>query len=100
MYGTVARLLLKPGAYEQFMALGREIEAQGIPGWVGEYVYRSDSNPDELFMAVVFESKEAYRENAESAGSAATYERMRALLAADPEWHDGAVVYAKPHGKG
>lgn len=98
MYGTVARLILKTGMYDQFMALGREVEAQGIPGWVGEYIYRSDSNPDELFMAVVFESKEAYRKNAESPESAATYGRMRALLTADPEWHDGEVVYVKPQG--
>lgn len=96
MYGTVARLTLKPGMYERFMQLGQEIEEQGIPGWVGQYLFRSDSNPDELFMAVAFASKEAYRKNAESPSAAATYERMRALLAADPEWHDGEVVYTKP----
>ena len=96
MYGTVARMVLMPGMREQFMALGREVEAQGLPGWVAEYVYQSDTNPDELFMAVVFESKEAYRKNAESPESDAFYRRMRALLVADPEWHDGAVVYAHP----
>lgn len=96
MYGTVARLQLKPGMQQQFEALGREIEAQGIPGWVAEYLYQSDSNPDELFMAVVFESKEAYQKNAESPEQDAIYRRMREMLTADPEWHDGEVIYAKP----
>lgn len=100
MYGTIARLLLKPGMREQYLALAREIEAPGIPGWVAEYLYQSDANPDELFMAVVFESEEAYRKNAESPGMDAAYRRMRAMLAADPEWHDGTVVYAKAQGGG
>ena len=98
MYGTVARLHLNPGMQQQFEALGKEIEAQGIPGWVAEYVYQSDTNPDEYYMAVVFESKEAYRKNAESPKQDAIYRRMREMLAADPEWHDGAVIYAKPQG--
>ncbi len=101
MYGTVARLQLKPGMYEQFLVLGREIEAQGIPGLTAEYVYRSDSNPDELFMVAVFESREAYTRNAASPEQDAIYQRLRSLLAADPEWHDGEVVYdAKPQGNG
>jgi len=98
MYGTIARLLLKPGMREQYLALAREIETRAIPGWVAEYLYQSDANPDELFMAVVFASEEAYRQNAASPEMDAAYQRMRAMLAADPEWHDGAVVYAKPHG--
>lgn len=96
MYGTVARMVLKPGMRDRFMALGREVEAQGIPGWVAEYMYQSDTNPDEVFMAVVFESREAYRKNAESPAMDASYRRMRELLAADPEWHDGEVIYSHP----
>ena len=98
MYGTIARLTLKPGMQERFMQLGQEIGSQGIPGWVAEYLYQSDANPDEYFMAVVFESKEAYQANAASPEQDAIYQQMRALLAADPEWHDGTVVYAKPQG--
>jgi hypothetical protein len=26
----------------------------------------------------------------------ASYRRMRELLAADPEWHDGQVIFAHP----
>jgi quinol monooxygenase YgiN len=96
MYGTVARMVLKPGMRERFMTLWREIEEGGLPGRVAEYLYQSDTDPDELFMAVAFESEEAYRRNSESPAMDASYRRMRELLAADPEWHDGQVIFAHP----
>jgi heme-degrading monooxygenase HmoA len=98
MYGTIARMQLKPGMQQSFDELGRQIAAQGIPGWIAEYVYQSDRDPNEYFLAVVFESKEAYRKNAESPEQDAVYRRMREMLVADPEWHDGQIVFAKPQG--
>lgn len=91
MYGTIARLAIKPGKLEELTALGREMSAQ-IPGLVSEYVFRTDANPNELYLVVVFESEQAYRDNAASPEQHARYEQYRALLAADPEWHDGHVV--------
>jgi quinol monooxygenase YgiN len=96
MYGTVARMVLKPGMRERFMTLWREIEEGELTGRVAEYLYQSDTNPDELFMAVAFESEEAYRRNSESPAMDASYRRMRELLVADPEWHDGQVIFAHP----
>jgi quinol monooxygenase YgiN len=93
MYGTVARIVLKPGSRERFIALWHEVDAQGFPGRVAEYLYRSDTDPDELYLAVVFASAEAYRRNAESPAMDASYRRLRELMVADPEWH---VVYAHP----
>lgn len=91
MYGTVARLRLKPGKLEDLKQLGQEMSAQ-IPGLVSEYVYRTDADPNELYLVVMFESEEAYRANAASPEQHKRYEQYRALLAADPEWHDGHVV--------
>jgi quinol monooxygenase YgiN len=96
MYGTVARIVLKPRMGEQFLALWREIDAQGFPGRVAEYLYRSDSDPDELFMTVVFASEEAYRRNAESPAMDVSYRRLRELMVDDAEWHDGEVIFAHP----
>jgi quinol monooxygenase YgiN len=96
MFGTVARIVLKPGMQERFAVLWREVDAPGFPGRVAEYLYRSDSDPDELYLAVVFESEEAYRRNAESPAMNASYRRLRALMAEDPEWHDGAIIFAHP----
>lgn len=84
---------LKPDAFErleqQMAAIQSDLTAAG---WRSTTVYRSDSDPNEVWLAVVFESKEAYRANAESAEQGKRYEQMRALLDADPEWHDGEVV--------
>jgi hypothetical protein len=49
-----------------------------------------------LYLAVVFTSEEAYRRNAESPAMDASYRRVRELMVADPEWHDGAVIFANP----
>jgi quinol monooxygenase YgiN len=91
MYGTIARLTIKPGKLEELKQLGQEMSAQ-IPGLVSEYVFRTDANPDELYLVVIFESEQAYRDNASSPEQHTRYEQYRSLLAADPEWHDGHVV--------
>jgi heme-degrading monooxygenase HmoA len=94
MYGTVARMRLKPGAEQQMTALMAEYDGTKVPGFKGELVYRSDRDPDEYFMAVVFDSKEAYQANADSPEQHQRYLRYRELLTADPEWHDGQVVFS------
>jgi antibiotic biosynthesis monooxygenase (ABM) superfamily enzyme len=97
LYGTVARLRVKAGAEAQLEQLNAEYSAEGIiPGLVGEYIFRSDTDSREYWMAVAFASKDAYRKNAESPEQHARYERFRALLEADPEWHDGEVVQQFP----
>ena len=94
MYGTVARYRVKPGMEQRFMELGPEFEAHAPPGFVALYVYRLDTNPNEYYLTVVFESKEAYFANANSPEQDAFYHKYRALLEEDPEWHDGEVVFA------
>jgi quinol monooxygenase YgiN len=92
MYGTVARMKVKPGAESALRRLSEE-SAQQIPGIVGEYIYRMDAEPNVYYMALVFASQEAYVANANSAEQHKRYERYREFLAADPEWHDGEIVY-------
>ena len=67
-----------------------------IPGYVAQYVYRLDADPDELYLTVLFDSREAYHANAASPDQAARYEELVALMAAPPEWHDGEVIFAHP----
>jgi quinol monooxygenase YgiN len=94
MYGTVARMRVQAGREAALDALNAEFTAAGvIPGLVGQYVFRSDADPQEYWLAVAFTSKEAYQQNAQSPEQHARYERLRALLDADPEWHDGEVVF-------
>ncbi len=92
MYGTVARLRVKPGADAQLAQHLRDFTTLGVSGFVAAYLYTMDANPNERYMVVVFESRAAYVANAESAEQNARYQQMRALLDADPDWHDGEIA--------
>jgi quinol monooxygenase YgiN len=96
MYGTVAKLCLKPGKLEAFQR-NMKRQSEEIAGAVAEYVYRMDDDPETLYLAVVFESKDAYFKNANSPEQNERYEEMMQWLTAEPEWHDGEVVFAGPH---
>jgi quinol monooxygenase YgiN len=90
VYGTIARVKIDPAKVEELKALGRRIGV--APGQIARYVYKMDANPGELFLVVVFESREAYWANAQSPDQNQRYQEMRALMLADPEWHDGEIV--------
>jgi len=96
MYGTVARMKIKPGAEEQLRQLSRDFESVQIPGFVSQLVYRLDADPNDCFLVVAFENKDAYVANANSAEQNDRYQRIRALLSAEPEWHDGEIVASYP----
>lgn len=91
MYGTIAHFFARPGEADALAEAVREEESRGLPGFLGTYLYRQDRNPEEFYMAVLFESREAYLANAGSEEQHQSYLRMRALMADDPEWHDGEV---------
>jgi quinol monooxygenase YgiN len=93
MYGTIARLRIRPGMDAELERLSREEQAE-VPGIVFQYVYRTDDDPQELYLVVGFATKEAYRANAESPEQHARYEAYRALLDTEPEWHDGEIVFS------
>lgn len=93
MYGSVAKFRIKPGSEAELERLSREQVPQ-IPGFAFQYVFRLDSDPQDAFLVIGFESREAYRANAESPDQHARYEEYRALLESDPEWHDGEVVFS------
>lgn len=89
MYGTIARLQFKPGKREEAKATFQNTQ---IPGLVVTYIYEADNNPDEAWLATVFESKEAYWANAKSPEQNDRYLQMMEWMAAEPEWHDGEVT--------
>lgn len=92
MYGTVARLRIKPGMEAQLMEFDRKVQDAKIPGHVDTHTYRMDADPNIYYLAIIFESKEAYVANANSPEQYERYLEMRALLDSDPEWNDGEVV--------
>ena len=94
MYGTVARMKAKPGTSDLLREFADQSENDRPPGMVSLTVYRSDQDPDEYFVAVVFESKDAYVANANAPEQDRRFRQLRELLEADPEWHDGEIVYS------
>ena len=93
MYGTIATMRITPGKLED-MQHYIEQEAKRIPGILFQYIYQMDADPNEYRLVVGFESREAYRANAESPEMHENYLRYRALLETDPEWHDGEIAFA------
>ena len=84
MYGTVARMRVKPGMESQLDAQMRAYEQLKVPGMLQSYVYRMDADPQEFYMAVIFESKEAYMANAASPEQDARFRQMMETLESPP----------------
>jgi quinol monooxygenase YgiN len=96
MYGTIARMRVKPGKEAEFVAFSRDREnSRSVPGSVNTYVYRMDADPNEYYLVAVFESRDAYVANANSPDQDAEYRKLLELLEGAPEWHDGEVVYSE-----
>ena len=95
MYGTIARLHLKPGAEAELHRLNRDL-APNVPGLVFEYASRTDADPDVVFLVIGFVTKAVYHATAASPAQQARYDQFRDLLTADPEWHDGEIPFAYP----
>ena len=92
MYGTIARMKLQPGKEDEFIAQGNSYQDLKIPGFIATAVYRADAGDNEYWLAVIFESKESYRANAEDPAQDERFQKMAAILAGEPEWHDGEVI--------
>ncbi|MEO8744054.1 MAG: antibiotic biosynthesis monooxygenase [Candidatus Dormiibacterota bacterium] len=92
MYGTIAKMKLKPGAEDKMMQ-AMEGADDGREGHVATFVFKSDADPNVHFVTTVFESKGAYKKFADSPEQNRRFHQMRELLAADPEWHDGEVIH-------
>src|SRR5579859_111326 len=96
MYGTVAFLRFKPGMDRRVKDVFSDLQAENIPGLVIEQVYRTDADARAYVLVVGFTSRDAYRANAASPEQHARYLALRELLAEDPVWHDGEIVYSYP----
>jgi heme-degrading monooxygenase HmoA len=92
MYGSVSRWRIKEGKQDEFEKLGEELMHERPPGSRSVLVYRSDADPQDYWVVGVFESREAYTSNSATPEQGERYKRLRELMEADPEWHDGEVV--------
>ena len=92
MFGTGARMKFKPGAFEKMQDLMKGFEERQVKGFVFNAVYRSQSDPDEVWMIVGFEDEASYRANANDPQTDKMAQEYQQLMAAPPEWHDGEIL--------
>lgn len=95
MYGTVARFRPKAGQEKALLGLLEEWKKNRQPkvkGAMNSYLYKLDKKPGEFLMAVVFQDKKSYTENAENPEQDKWYRSFRQLLQADPVWEDGEII--------
>lgn len=100
MFGTVAKMTLKPGSTEKMRSLGEQQEAREVRGFRFSAVFQSNSDPNETWLVVGFDDEASYRANAEDPETNKMAEQMRELMAAPPEWHDGEIVRMRTSDEG
>ena len=91
MYGTVAKMRVKAenvDAVRKVMAA--QMEGSQPAGYIRSYVL-SENDSDTQWLFVMFEDKASYMANADDPAQNERYMEFRALMEADPEWHDGTI---------
>ena len=91
MYGTVAKMRVKAenvDAVRKVMAA--QMEGSQPAGYIRSFVL-SENDSDTQWLFVMFEDKASYMANADDPAQNERYMEFRALMEADPAWHDGAI---------
>jgi quinol monooxygenase YgiN len=91
MYGTVALIRFDPSNKQALLDMQDQQESREVDGYVSADIMMCDA-PGEAVMVVRFRDKAAYEANANSPEQNEQFTAWRALLSADPEWHDGEWV--------
>jgi quinol monooxygenase YgiN len=93
MYGTIAKLRVKEGMLDEILKnLQREESGEGH---IAHYIYQTDNDPHVFYLAVMFESKDAYHKNAARPETNAEFEKLVQFLDGEPEWHDGEIIFSQ-----
>ncbi|HXK33514.1 MAG TPA: hypothetical protein VNM91_05820 [Dehalococcoidia bacterium] len=93
MYGSVFRMKPAAGKRQELIDLMTAPDDRRPPGMVAAYLLAEDKD-DAVWVMAVFEDEQSYRKNAQDPSQDEEYRRWRALLDADPEWHDGTIMQA------
>ena len=91
MYGTVALLKFDPANKQALIDMQDRQEAREVDGYLGANVLMCDTRGEAL-LVVRFRDKASYQANADAPEQHEQYTAWRALMSADPEWHDGEWV--------
>lgn len=95
MYGTIAKLSPLPGKADEilkFTSDWNETIGVTVKGKVAAYTFTPDANTAHLYILAIFEDEATYKANADDPVQDEWYQKMRALLQADPDWMDGTFA--------
>ena len=91
MYGTVAKMRVKADNVDAVRkVMAAQMEGAKPAGYIQSYVL-SENDSDTQWLVVMFEDKASYMANADDPAQNERYMEFRALMEADPEWHDGMI---------
>ena len=91
MYGTVAKMRVKADNVDAVRkVMAAQMEGAKPAGYIQSYVL-SENDSDTQWLFVMFEDKASYMANADDPKQNERYMEFRALMEADPEWHDGMI---------
>lgn len=96
MYGTIARMKAEKGALQELKNMGTGHQPAGF---IGSYVFKSDKDPNELWLVAIFKDKETYVANANSLEQDKEFRNLMRFLKSEPDWHDGEIVFENIAGK-
>ena len=89
MFGSVFKMRPKAGKAAELrqVMMGNSRRPKGM---ITAYLLSEDTAGN-VWGVAVFEDEKMYRDNAADPAQGEQYQEFRALLEADPEWHDGAI---------
>lgn len=93
MYGTVAKMRVRPENAEKLREVMSRRSEVPMAGYVASHVLM-ENDSDVVWLMAVFEDRETYDRNADDPAMNERYLEYRALLEDDPEWHDGIIESA------
>ncbi|MBI2723529.1 MAG: hypothetical protein HYX50_00560 [Chloroflexi bacterium] len=89
MFGTIFKMQAKPGKAQELKDFF--LKGERRPAGMQTAFLLSEGDGDVVWGFASFANEEEYRANAADPAQHAEYEKYRALLTAEPEWHDGSV---------
>jgi len=92
MYGTLARMRIRPGSESALQDLEREwfrTRGRFVKGVGPAYVLAPDGDAGTRWLVAIFDDEASYKANADDPEQDAWYRQMREHLLEDPEWIDG-----------
>lgn len=94
MYGTIAHFRIKSGTQKEFVKTMDGLGDAVIAGWVADYYFQADADPEEFYLVAIFQDRETYQANAGSTEQHERYMKFRSFLVADSKRHGGSILSA------